>query len=433
MRDSSVEVLRSLCYLLTMTLQKGTLWQKILRVTDKALSTGALLSIPTEYEFIEDCGMRFFVRMLSNLRLKDEAKQQQEKESAATGVQVNPFLPYENDLFVADISDTHVAILNKFNVVEHHLLIITRRFEDQETLLTPDDFKALRTCMSEYHCLGFYNGGVAAGASQPHKHLQLVPLPLAPEGPQVPIQPLLAAAKFDGAFGTVPAFPFLHVLAHLESGIVESPPDAAEKTFELYCAMLRRVGMTSPDKEGLQRQSGPYCLIVTRDWMLLVPRSREFFESISINSLGFAGALLVRDKEQMERVKSCGPMTVLKEVGLPVQDKLYPVLSCFDLSEIYELCGSKGLYACLSSVQLYLRHLKGLSFQTVHSMELRSRCVQYPSVFLEIKKGFSWLCLIIPFFTSSLVRAKVRVQQAALHSCILVLQSMTVSGSPSSS
>ena len=79
--------------------------------------------------------------------------------------------------------------------------------------------------------------------------------------------------------------------------------------------MLRRVGMTAPDREGLQRQSGPYCLIVTRDWMLLVPRSREFFESISINSLGFAGALLVRNKEEMERVKSCGPMTVLRKVA----------------------------------------------------------------------------------------------------------------------
>ena len=56
-----------------MTFLKGTLWQKIVQVTENALSTGALLSIPTGYEFIEDCGMRFFVRMLSGLRLKEEA------------------------------------------------------------------------------------------------------------------------------------------------------------------------------------------------------------------------------------------------------------------------------------------------------------------------------------------------------------------------
>lgn len=299
-----------------MLFQKGTLWQQIVRVTEKALLTGVLLPVATGHEFVADSGIFFFVRILSGLRLKDEARKQQEKEVSETGKEANPFLPYENDLFVADISDTHAAILNKFNVLEHHLLIITRDFEEQETLLTLRDFQALWICMSEYHGLGFYNGGVAAGASQPHKHLQLVPLPLAPEGPRVPIGPLLATAKFDGAFGTVPAFPFLHVFAHIESGIALTP-DAAEKTFELYCAMLRRVGMTAPGREGLQRQSCPYCLIVTRDWMLVVPRSREFFESISINSLGFAGALLVRNKEEMERVKSCGPMTVLREVAFP--------------------------------------------------------------------------------------------------------------------
>jgi sulfate adenylyltransferase (ADP) / ATP adenylyltransferase len=301
-----------------MLFQKGTLWLQVVRVTEKALLTGALLPVATGHEFVADSGILFFVRILSGLRLKDEARKQQENELLISGKQVNPFLPYESALFVADISDTHAAILNKFNVLEHHLLIITRDFEEQETLLTLRDFQALWTCMSEYQSLGFYNGGVAAGASQPHKHLQLVPLPLAPEGPQVPIGPLLAAAKFDGTFGTVPAFPFLHVFAPMEPGLAGSPLNAAEKTFELYCEMLRRVGMTSPGREGLQRQSGPYCLIVTRDWMLLVPRSGEFFGSVSINSLGFAGALLVRNKEEMERVKNCGPMTVLREVAFPL-------------------------------------------------------------------------------------------------------------------
>lgn len=311
-----IEVLKWLWYLLQMLLQKGTLWQQIVRVTERALLTGTLHPIATGHEFVADSGIFFSVRILSGLRLKDEAREQQQNEAAVTGKQVNPFLPYENDLFVADISDTHAAILNKFNVLEHHLLIITRDFEDQETLLTLRDFQALWTCMSEYQSLGFYNGGVEAGASQTHKHLQLLPLPLAPSGPRVPIGPLLATVTFDGAYGTVPAFPFLHIFAHIESGIA-STADAAEKTFELYCEMLRRVGMTAPGREGLQKQSGPYCLIVTRDWMLLVPRSREFFGSISINSLGFAGALLVRNEEEMERVKKCGPMTVLREVAFP--------------------------------------------------------------------------------------------------------------------
>ena len=38
----------------------------------------------------------------------------------------NPFLPYEKSLHVADITDSHVLILNKFCVTERHAIIVTR-------------------------------------------------------------------------------------------------------------------------------------------------------------------------------------------------------------------------------------------------------------------------------------------------------------------
>ncbi|MHC5830704.1 MAG: phosphorylase, partial [Nostoc sp.] len=112
-----------------------TLWTSVKEQTEYALQCGALLSIPTEFEFVEQDNVRFLVRILSNLNRKKAAKDQQEKQSPRSGQEFNPFLPYEKDLFVADISDTHVCILNKFNVVDYHLLIITRGFEEQESLL----------------------------------------------------------------------------------------------------------------------------------------------------------------------------------------------------------------------------------------------------------------------------------------------------------
>ncbi len=296
-----------------MLLKSGTLWNEVVRRTAAAISTGALQPIPTEYEFLEDGGVRFFVRILSSLSRKEEAKKKQERESRA-GKKVNPFLPYEEDLFVADISETHVAVLNKFNVVEHHLLIVTREFEDQEMLLTLRDFEALLACMAEYDSLGFYNGGEAAGASQKHKHLQMVPLPLAPGGPSVPIEPLLDAAEFQGDLGTVPGFPFQHFFARIEESDLHSP----KKIFDLYGKMIRMTGLESPSVNAPKRQAGPYCFLVTRSWMLLVPRSREFFDSISINSLGFAGALLVRDSAQLELIRETGPMKALAQVALPL-------------------------------------------------------------------------------------------------------------------
>jgi ATP adenylyltransferase len=298
-----------------MPLKKGTLRQSIERTTENALKTGALHPVPTDYTFIEDSGIRFFVRVLASLRRKDEARKQQE-DATASGKDMNPFLPPEKDLVVADITDAHQAILNKFNVVEHHLLIITRHFEDQDTLLTLKDFEALWLCMAEYSSLGFYNGGREAGASQQHKHLQMVPLPLAPVGPAIPIEPLLAKAAQSG-MTTIPGFSFLHSFVRLDRALVNSPERAAQETFELYATMLRSVGLNLPDASRLTVQSMPYCLLVTRGWMLLVPRSREHFEDISFNSLAFAGSLFVRNEQQLERLRGYGPMNALRSVTIP--------------------------------------------------------------------------------------------------------------------
>jgi ATP adenylyltransferase len=302
-------------------IKKGTLWKDIVKSTQRALRIGAQLPIPTEYEFVEERGIRFFVRILSRLKEKDKARKKQQEAYSSSGKAINPFLPYDENMFVTDISDTHVALLNKFNVVEHHLLIVTRYFEDQEILLTLHDFEALWACMSEYNGFGFYNGGEEAGASQRHKHLQMVPLPLAPEGPEVPIEPLIHKAQFKDKFGVIPDLPFSHVLARFKDNITVSPYDAARKTFELYSSMLEKLGLDSPCLDILKKQSKPYCLLVTRQWILLVPRSREFFDSISINSLSFAGALLVRDSEQMDLLKKKGPMLVLQSVALPLNQK----------------------------------------------------------------------------------------------------------------
>jgi ATP adenylyltransferase len=301
--------------------EKGTLRQTLAAITQRAISIGALVPIPTGYDFIEDGGVRFFVRILKSLALKDEEKKKQEAKTK-TGTQGNPFLPYEKDLFIADISPTHVAILNKFNVVEQHLLIVTREFENQRDLLTVTDFEALWACLTEYESLGFYNGGEAAGASQPHKHLQVVPLPLAPEGSGVPIESLIISDQFSNGLGTIPGLPFLHVFVRFGGDTTQSLKMTAEHTFVLYCDMLRFMGLQAPAPEGRTRQSGPYCLLVTREWMLLVPRSKEFFEGISINSLGFAGALLVRDEQQMEILRKYGPMSALKAVALPLKKAL---------------------------------------------------------------------------------------------------------------
>ncbi len=296
--------------------EPGTLWKKTRYRTDNALKTGALVPITTEGMFIYDSGVDFQVRIVSNLARKVEEKKVQEEHRNTHKKKPNPFLPYEDDMFVADISDTHVCLLNKFNVIDHHLLLVTRVYENQELLLTLKDFEAILICMSEFEGLAFYNGGKEAGASQKHKHLQMIPLPMAETGPRIPLEPLFANARFDGRLGLVPGLSFLHSFVIFDPNVLEDISKAAETVFRLYRDMLWKVGLNRSEEPEENRQSGPYNLLLTREWMLLVPRAKEFFGSSSINALGFAGALLVRNEEQVRMLKEHGCMAMLKHTAV---------------------------------------------------------------------------------------------------------------------
>lgn len=297
--------------------ESGTLWKRLQDVTAAARASGAQRPLPTEYVLLEDQGIPFVVRILSVLEKKRRAGQEAQEKERATGRKFNPFLPYEKELFVADVSETHVCLLNKFNVIENHLLIVTRAFEEQEALLNLQDLEALWKCMFEFDGLGFYNGGVTGGASQAHKHLQLVPLPLADKGPRIPIDPALESVRFEQGMGTTSRFPYVHAFVRLPSEKMGTPAQAAECLLQGYGAMLEATGLWAVGEcAGAPRQKGPYNLLVTREWMCLVPRSRERFGTISVNALGFAGALLVRNEEEMKRVEDSGPMKVLGSVGV---------------------------------------------------------------------------------------------------------------------
>ncbi|HEX7911900.1 MAG TPA: phosphorylase, partial [Paraburkholderia sp.] len=265
-----------------MQIQPGTLWPAILRQTEHALRCGALRPIETTQVLIEEGGVSFLIRQVSSLTRKEEARKAPKLDAGT----FNPFLPYDPDLFVADMSDTHVALLNKFNVIDHHLLIVTRSFKSQETLLDLTDLAALASCMAEFDGLGFYNGGVEAGASQLHKHLQIVPLPLGESGPSVPIESVFESACMDDAtVGTVAGLPFRHAFARLELVPVASrhAAHAAHAAFDCYLALLEAAGLRAIEVNGELHASAPYNLLIAPRWMLLVPRSSERVEGISVN------------------------------------------------------------------------------------------------------------------------------------------------------
>ncbi|CAN7678775.1 phosphorylase [Trinickia sp. LjRoot230] len=289
----------------------GTLWATIVDRSRHALATGALHSIETVSTTIEDGGVSFIVRQVSSLA----RKAQRRAAGPNTGLHVSsdPFAPYEPDLFVADISPTHIALLNKFNVIDYHLLVVTRAFEEQQTLLGLVDFEAWCACLAEFDGLGFYNGGVEAGASQRHKHMQIVPLPIGDGQVLLPIAPLIAAAQTVNGIGKLPALPFAHAFARLQpSG---SHEQAARVSLDCYLRLMEALDLHDRSGGAAARQRGPYNLLLTRHWMLAVPRTMESVDAISINALGFAGSLFVHNVAQMDHVRKLGPMTLLQRVA----------------------------------------------------------------------------------------------------------------------
>ncbi|MEB3231536.1 MAG: phosphorylase [Leptolyngbyaceae bacterium] len=294
-------------------LEADPLWLQVRQRSLQALECGALQPIPTHYEFVEQNGITFLVRILSNLKLKEQARKQQQALQAA-GKDFNPFLPYEEDLFVTHLSSTHVCLLNKFNVVDHHVLIVTREFEHQNTWLKHQDFFALWQGLRQIDGLAFYNGGTIAGASQQHKHLQLVPLPVVPGEQAIPVETVLPLSS-PSSTAEKGNLPFYHGLRTFNLAPHLTPQIAATSLLNHYWDLLNELGLQHQG-EG-DRHTHPYNLLVTRRWMLLVPRSQEKAYNISINALGFAGSLFVKNMAQLDILKNHGPMALLQSVTYP--------------------------------------------------------------------------------------------------------------------
>src|SRR5699024_10677445 len=114
----------------------------------------------------------------------------------ASNAAKDPFAPpYESDLVVGELAPAHMVLLNKFPVLDLHALAVTREAEPQTHLLTACDCEALLRLLYSWDSLVFYNAGPEAGASQAHKHLQVIAMSALPQ--QSVIQALAADAPDD--------------------------------------------------------------------------------------------------------------------------------------------------------------------------------------------------------------------------------------------
>lgn len=261
--------------------------------TRRALDSGALQPIPTRPEVLRDEGLDFVLRV-GDLRRKSDSERRQH----AAPQPANPFLPYDPAMLVTELSESHALLLNKFQVLEGHVLVVTRAFAEQEAALQEADFAAVAQVLRQTSGLAFFNGGAAAGASQRHRHVQLLPWPLMPAAAAQPFDPREWARREAG-------WPFAHARAALAPVDLEQPA----RLLGLYRGLLADIGL------GGSKGYGGYNLLLTPDWMMAVRRRFGAHEGLGVNALGFAGTLLLRGEEELQRLRVLGPLRLLRAVS----------------------------------------------------------------------------------------------------------------------
>ncbi len=274
-------------------------WQQALLRSEAAQASGALVPLATKV--IEAPQLQPFLlrRLLSRTP----------KHLRGGGPKPNPFLPWDPALEVACLPTGHVALLNKYPVQPGHLLLITQSWQPQSGWLSTDDWQGVAQVTSDTGGLWFFNSCAAAGASQPHRHLQL--LPRVAGEPSCPLALACQAQLEHGvAVGTAMApWPWAYRLSRRRD------PRGGSDLESLYLSQAEQLGLGSPHHDPQPRH--PYNLLFDDDWVLMVRRTQEHCAGFSLNALAFGGYLLATERSDLAWLERQGPWQLLQAVASP--------------------------------------------------------------------------------------------------------------------
>lgn len=273
------------------------IWQRALARSAVALSSGALVPLATEVVEAPELAPFVLRRLLSRTP----------KHLRRGGPKPNPFLPWEPALEVDRFGASHVVLLNKYPVQSGHLLLISQDWQPQSGWLTAADWRSVAQLDADTSGLWFFNSCAAAGASQPHRHLQV--LPRHAGEPSCPLATLYAAQlKRPGALvaGTEP-WPWAHRLSR------RVDPVGGTDLEGLYHDHAAQLGLGYPQHH--PQPLHPYNLLFDEQWFLTVRRRQEHCAGFSLNALAFAGYLLSTERSDLPWLKREGPWALLKAVA----------------------------------------------------------------------------------------------------------------------
>lgn len=275
--------------------------QLALRRSESALEEGALIPLST-CKIPLDCNDQFELRELTSAL---------PKHFRQAGPQPNPFCPWDRRLEVSLIGAHHALILNKYPVQLGHMLLITKDWASQRDWLESSDWIAVSTVDAVTTGLWFFNSGPLAGASQPHRHLQL--LPRQTDEARCPREQWFCNLLNDPCDNAVPV-PAVEAATAVRPRNPEHR-DQAEHLAELYSSLAMELQLGVPGRESAPQ--APYNVLLTDHWMAMVRRCSDGVHGFSVNALGFAGYLLATEKGDRNWLLTNGPERLLAEVVDP--------------------------------------------------------------------------------------------------------------------
>ncbi|GJE92278.1 ATP adenylyltransferase-like protein [Phanerochaete sordida] len=312
---------------------------------EKANAEGDLLFFPSTIHTHEEHGVEWEIRLCPALQHKphlptphfDAGADERRSALGLEGRTFDPFTPpYVPNLHLGDLKDEvdgdeYVVLFNKYSVVRHHILLVTKDFHSQTApLMPPDLVQAYQLLIAAQKAgkkyFAFYNCGDLSGASQPHKHLQLIPVDA--DGP--PVEKLARKANIevqDRPF-SLHSLPYANHIRRFPPSLPNASRDELETQLQRAFMDLLDLALSTFRRDPPAAVNGAagkstlsYNVVLTLEHMHVVPRKAETYtlpatgDQLSINSMGFAGCLLVKSEAEFDVVVKEGVGKILGGVA----------------------------------------------------------------------------------------------------------------------
>ena len=267
-------------------------WEKALEQTNVSVNKNSLYPLETKVvtrDFYEKND--FIIRKIDISKFK---------KKICYGPKQNPFNPWEKILEIEKIGNYHQLILNKYPVQKGHILLITNSWKPQNGWLDINDWDAIQKVNKDTSGLWFFNSSPIAGASQPHRHIQLLRRTYGEVS--CPREKWFLDLETSNNNDT-----------YLKKSIVVSKFNFLENTsyiYNLYLKLTKKIGLGDPIND--EKPKYPYNILITNNWIAIIRRRFDDIHGFSINGLGFAGYLLITEKSDTNYLKKFGPEKLLE-------------------------------------------------------------------------------------------------------------------------